>query len=80
MSLFDNGNLLAQTVTGPDGSFCFGPLQWRQNFRIVMGDPAPVPPTCNPPIADVPPPLGPFHRGRAPTMELLRHCPGRAGL
>jgi hypothetical protein len=45
---------LACTRTLADGSFSFGPLQYRQNFRIVVPpvddqgqpNPAPVPPSC----------------------------------
>lgn len=47
--------LIGCTRTGTDGSFSFGPLQWRQNFRIEIPpvddlgnpNPAPVPPTCD---------------------------------
>lgn len=47
--------LISCTRTNPDGSFSFGPLQWKQNFRIEippLGDqgqpnPAPIPPTCD---------------------------------
>ena len=63
--LYDNTDplnpvLLATTTTAADGSYCFGPLQWRQNLKIVMDNPAPSAPTCNPPIADIGPPIGPL--------------------
>ena len=63
--LYDNTDpfdpvLLATTTTAADGLFCFGPLQWRQNFKIEMDDPAPSPPSCDPPIADIGPPIGPL--------------------
>ncbi len=65
VQLYDNTDpmnpvLVATTVTGENGAFCFGPLQWRQEFEIVMGDPDPVPPECNPPLDDIAAPLGPL--------------------
>ena len=52
--------LLLTTTTDGDGKFCFGPLQWLQHFKIVVDNPAPSPPTCKPPIADILPPIGPL--------------------
>jgi hypothetical protein len=45
-----DGNLLQTRVTDQDGAFCFGPLQWRQDFRILMDNPAPAPVECQPPL------------------------------
>ena len=52
--------LVGTTVTDADGSFCFGPLQYRSNFDIEMDNPAPSAPQCNPPLGDIGPPLGPL--------------------
>jgi len=35
------------TVTGVDGSYCFGPFQWQQDLVIIMDDPDPNPPSCD---------------------------------
>lgn len=49
--LYDGmGNLLQTRVTDQNGAFCFGPIQWRQDFRIVMDNPPPAPAECQPPL------------------------------
>lgn len=50
--LYDNTDpispvLLATTITDANGAYVFGPLQWRQDFRVEVDDPAPVPPACD---------------------------------